>query len=253
MIATCQPLPRSAAEETLQVVARAIRDHPEEDRAQRESRTNQMVHATMGFEPRDGLEYMLSSIVFGHFNLILDSMHDIFVGQTEAMKARTKSTIVALDRSMLAMVKELRLSRKRPLAKWALDAQQAEAVSPPVKAATPDGPPPEPPGFAPEMHQAAETASSSEMTYPAEPEPAWPLPLPAQDHTPAMTPRHEDAARPPLPDEAAHAGTPPPDEADDRRFARHFAAFQEALASAPETLAEAPAFDDVETAAAAGN
>src|ERR1700688_4289114 len=101
MSSPCQPLPQPVAEEMLQVVARAIWDSPGDTSAQRASRTRHMVHAALGFEPGDGLEYMLSTIAFGHFQFILDSMRDVFQGQTDAMKARTKTAIVALDRAML--------------------------------------------------------------------------------------------------------------------------------------------------------
>ena len=56
----CQPLPRPLVEEMLQVVARAICDRPSDNAAQRESRTRQMVHSVLGFEPRDGLEALRS-------------------------------------------------------------------------------------------------------------------------------------------------------------------------------------------------
>ena len=114
----CHPLPRQLAEEMLQIAARAICDRPGESPPQRASRTRQLVHSILGLTPRDGLEFMLSTLVVGHFNLILDSMREVFAGgQTEAMKARTKSTIVALDRAFIGMVKELGTERKRPMGK----------------------------------------------------------------------------------------------------------------------------------------
>jgi len=51
----------------LQVVTRAICDRPGDSPAQRESRTRQMAHTALAFEPRDGLEYMLASLVFRAF------------------------------------------------------------------------------------------------------------------------------------------------------------------------------------------
>jgi len=123
MTAYCHPMPHQIAEEMLQVVARAICDRPGESPAQRESRTHQMVHSVTGLTPRDGLEYMLSSLVVGHFNLILDSLHEVFAGQADAMKARTKSTIVAFDRAFIGMIRELRLERARPMATWAAEAR----------------------------------------------------------------------------------------------------------------------------------
>src|SRR5271165_4106012 len=113
----CQPLPRQLAEEMLQIVARALCDRPGDSSAQRESRTSQMVHSVLGFEPRDGLEYILATITFGHFQVILDSMRDLFQGQTDQMKAKNKSTMVALDRVMLQMIRELRGVRRRPMAR----------------------------------------------------------------------------------------------------------------------------------------
>jgi hypothetical protein len=163
MIATCQPFPRGAAEEMLQIVARATCDCPGESRAQLESRTNQMVHATMGMEPRDGLEYMVSALLFGHFNLILDSMRDVFQGQTDSMKAKTKSGIVALDRAMLTLVKELREAKQRPVAKYTEDAKQADAPPPPAEATIPN----EPEELVPEMCQPEETVPPPEsIEYP---------------------------------------------------------------------------------------
>jgi hypothetical protein len=137
MTAYCHPMPHQIAEEMLQVVARAICDRPGESPAQRESRTHQMVHSVTGLTPRDELEYMLSSLVVGHFNLILDSLHEVFAGQTEAMKARTKSTIVALDRAFIGLIRELRTERKRPLMKWTEAARPAAEAERPVEVKAP--------------------------------------------------------------------------------------------------------------------
>jgi len=242
MIATCQPFPRSAAEEMLQIVARAICDRPGESSAQRESRTNQMVHATLGVEPRDGLEYMLSALVFGHFNLILDSMHDVFLGQVDQMKARTKSTIVALDRSMLALVRELREAGTRPLAKWARDAQRAEAAAaeaakapPPAEAETPDEPPPEPIEIAPETNQPVESVPAPEVVAAR---PARVAPPRTQDRTRVMPPRDNAVAS-----DVAHEPT----------FEEIMAASREAIAAAEETFAEMRALAGEQMGAASGD
>jgi hypothetical protein len=126
MIPVCQPLPQTVAEEMLQVVARALCDRPGDSAAQRDSRTSQMVHTTLGFAPRDGLEYMLSTLAVGHFHLILDSMHDVFHGQLDLMKAKTKAGIVALDRAMIELLKELRIGRNRPVARSVEDARRQD-------------------------------------------------------------------------------------------------------------------------------
>ena len=116
MTAHCHSLPLDSAAELLQLAARAICVRPGETASQGGARTRQLTHTAMGFEPRDGLEYILAVLVFGHFNLILDSMSAAFQGETEAVKTRAKSGIVALDRAMLATLRELRLQRKRPVA-----------------------------------------------------------------------------------------------------------------------------------------
>lgn len=146
MSSFCQPLPRPVIEEMLQLVARAVCDRPGETPAQGESRTRQMVLTTLGFDPRDGLEYMLATIAFGHFHMILDSMHDVFHGQLDTMKAKTKTTIVALNRALLESVKEYRYARKRPMGRSAAETRAAGAEPPRAAASAPDlaVPPPAP-------------------------------------------------------------------------------------------------------------
>jgi hypothetical protein len=149
----------------MQSVAESLCGRPGETEARRASRTRDLVHNTMGFRPRDGLEYMLSTLMVGHFEMIVDSMHDVFQGQADAMKARTKSTIVAMDRSMLTLLRELRSSRQRPLATWAEDAQHEAEAWPAASAGAPPG----------EVH--------SENVGPAEParaEPGLKEPRPAE-------------------------------------------------------------------------
>jgi hypothetical protein len=160
------------------------------------------------------------------------------------MKARTKSTIVALDRSMIALVKELRESRKRPLAKWAQDAQRAEAAAAEAASAaaqdeaeTVDEPSPF--EIAPEISRPAETDSQPGVAEPVKPQPAIVVPVPAQDRTPVVPSRRKGLA----------AGTSQPDEADEPTFEEIMAASQEALAAAEETLAETRALSGVQMAA----
>ena len=127
MTASCQPLPRTVAEEMLQVVARALCDRAGDSPEQREGRTRQMVSSTLGMAPRDGLEFMLATLAFGHFQIILDSMSDVFRGQTDALKAKTKTTIVPLGRAMLEMIKELRVVQVRPVEQSEQDALREAA------------------------------------------------------------------------------------------------------------------------------
>lgn len=161
----CQPLPPSVAKEMLEVVARTLCDLPSDTPLQRQSRARQMVHTTLGLQPRDGLEFMLSTLMFGHFQLILDSMRDALRGQADEVKGKTKTTIVSLDRSLLGFAKEYRLTRSRPLAPGTEVAQPCdEAAADPSK--TPDwvaewaGVPPAEP--APEAAAAPEVAATPE-------------------------------------------------------------------------------------------
>ena len=111
MNSVCHPLPLPVAQEMLQVLAQSLCARPGDRAATREARTRQMVHTVLGFEPRDGLEYMLSGLAFGHFHLILDSMRDALRGELDTIKAKTKTTVVSLDRSMLSLVKEFWVTR----------------------------------------------------------------------------------------------------------------------------------------------
>jgi hypothetical protein len=125
----CQPLPPSVGQDMLQIAAKAICDHAGDKPFLRESRTRQMVYSVMGFEPRDGHEYMLATLIVGHYHLILNSMREVFQGQMDTMMARTKSGIVSLDRAMLAFGREMREAQRRPVAREAEDARrQTEAA-----------------------------------------------------------------------------------------------------------------------------
>ncbi len=277
MTPPCQPLPLPVAEEMLQVVTRAICDRPGDNSDQRESRTRQMVHSVLGFEPRDGLEYMLSTIAFGHFLLILDSMRDVFQGQTDAMKAKTKTTIVALDRTMLEMIKELRVVRRRPVSRSAEDARRQE-MRPPAAAATASVPVDAMPvqNVAPDVTAASEAAtpvpsqpSQSEFAAFAQAMLELTASAPAkteQTHaTPAISGLGEVV---PLQAGIQVAATaedqscaadinklisPPSGDADEGTFEDHIAAFEAAFAATMETLAEARAFEVENAEAATGD
>ena len=292
MNATCQPLPPSVAQEMLQLVARNICDIPGDNAAQRDSRTRQMVYTTLGFEPRDGLEYMLASLSFGHFHLILDSMRDALRGQMDEIKGRTKTTMVSMDRAMLGMLKEMRVAQRRPLAPWARATQQepiaagpamdwvaewsgmpeqpiaAAADSPlaPDQPTAPEAEPPiaiapaeatmtAPPGTAPLATQTARPAPITTPLAVASPGPVSAnARAPARPVAPQPGPQASTAARP------AHAGggappLSPSDIDDDATIEQHIADFQEAFAAMAETLAEARALEVVtpEPVAATGD
>ena len=248
MNSVCHPLPPPVAQEMLQVLAQSLCARPGDRPAVRESRTRQMVHSVLGFEPRDGLEYMLSGLVFGHFHLILDAMSDAFRGEMDTIKAKTRTSVVSLDRSMLGLVKELRITRHRPISAAAMamweQAQQA--------AAAPDADRmdwvAEWAGMPPTEEAPEESAAATEPL--AEPTPSAAAPAttpntPAKPTTGAA--RQPETAKPGVAARPAptiqHRQTPAPYDADDATTEQHIAAFQEAMAATAETLAEARALD----------
>jgi hypothetical protein len=250
MTATCHPLPPSIADEMRQVAARALCDRPGDNPAQRDSRTRQMVHSTLGFEPRDGLEYMLSTLVFAHFELILDSMRDVFQGQLDSMKLRTKAGIVALDRTMLAFVKEMRTERRRPLAR---ETRETPATSVPEPVVSTPAKVTHPP-LAARAADVSVAAAQAVATH-AEPvrsgsDTAQSVVAPSaavrtgSGEAPERSPDPVLPATPPIAGCGAPAVvTQTPDQNEEATMQQHIADFQAAFAAMTETLAEARAID----------
>jgi hypothetical protein len=261
MAASCEPLPRSVAEEMLQVVARAICDRPGESPDQRDSRTRQMVHSTMGMQPRDGLEYMLSTMLVGHFQLILHSMHEVFHGQTESMSARTKSTIVALDRAMIGMIKEFRVERKRPLARRTEVRVEEMPVAASEEPATPQL---DPAAFVAEMALALREAAEREKDEPetSEPEVGDAGRADGLERVVPVQTRHRIGdtgkvqMRPVAAVEGQSGSIAPncpddlPSGADEGTIDEHLAAFEKVLGAVAENLEAMRTLDGAKTAAA---
>lgn len=214
MTAFCQPLPVFVIEDLFRDVARSLCERPADTTAEREVRIQRMVHTALGFQPRDGMEYMLTTMTMGHFDLIMDSMHDVFQGQLDTMKTRTKSGIVALGRSMLGLARELRTYQARPLVENVSTgmAAAAEPVQPPAAAASPEVSPPE--------------IVLPEIVFPEIVSPEAVLPEIVSEANPAPI-------SPPV--------TPAPSESG--TLEEHVAAFQAAFAAMAETLEEARAHD----------
>jgi hypothetical protein len=158
-----------------------------------------MIYSIMGFEPRDGQEYMLATMIVGHYLylLILNAMHDVFQGQVDSTRARTKSGIVSLDRAWMVFSRDMRTARSRPLARAAEGApREAEAASAPgpveIAAWVADwsGMPPAAPGAAPR---------DMDVTVGAGPVAARPVAPPEKTTAPVkiapMTPAPVTAAR----------------------------------------------------------
>jgi hypothetical protein len=243
MTAFCHPMPHQVAEEMLQVVTRAICDRPGESPEQRDSRTRQLVHSVTGLTPRDGLEYMLSSLVVGHFNLILDSLHEVFAGQADAMKARTKTTIVALDRAFVGLIKELRTERRRPLAKWTGAAVATAEAAAPTNTTTAENA-----ALVAEMALALREAAEREAAEGTGPAPAVPSEngdrsLDTVDATPrpALSGDRREGKASGLQPVTARAGKPTPSRIGEPTAEEQLADFERTLVAMTATLEEARA------------
>jgi hypothetical protein len=139
---SCVPVPNIVAEEMLQNISRALCFPAEATPEQNQSLTRQLVYTTLSFEPRDGLEIQLSTMVYGHCGMIFDSMKDVYSGLTPMEKLRIKRNIVDMDQKLLALLREYRAERERPLAKAheipapeAEDETEVEAQAPEPEAA----------------------------------------------------------------------------------------------------------------------
>jgi hypothetical protein len=244
MVTGCLPLPQTVAGELLAVAARAVCDRPGESPAQCASRTEQLVHSCLGFGPRDGLEYILATMVFGHWGMILDSMHDVHVGMTASLKARTKSGIVQLDRLMMDMVRELRTMGVRPtLAARPAEVPVAAAVE--VLAAAVDGPVEESKVEADvtPVIEAPVVVSRPPSSRPAAP--AVPA-LPSGQVARAVAPMRAPSTQPAIPP-APGTMLELVETMGDPALTAHVVAFEKALAAVNETLAEAKAEERART------
>jgi len=92
----------------LQTIAEAICHRPDDTTSQRAARFGVVTATVKGLQPRDAVEVLLAGMAVTHAYLIEDAARDVFHGQDDRLKARTRSAIVALDRGMLGFLKELR-------------------------------------------------------------------------------------------------------------------------------------------------
>lgn len=151
-----------------------------ETEAHATTRTRTAIFSIMAFLPRDALEMMLSGQVVMHNALIQDSARDILRGQTEALKARTKSTAVALSRLMLAHLSTLRRAQTRP-AEGAMETRQQQTAG--VAAPMPESRT----GAAPAPASAASPAVKP-SAQPSSPLTAPPFPVTPPSRPAAMSP-----------------------------------------------------------------
>jgi len=92
----------------LQTIAQAICDRPEDTAAQRTARFGVVTATVQKLQPSGAVEVMLAGMAVTHAYLIEDAARDVCRGQDDRLKARTRSSIVALGRGMFGFLKELR-------------------------------------------------------------------------------------------------------------------------------------------------
>ncbi len=184
MTALCHPIPADAAQDFLALAARALCDRPDETPAQRASRTRQMVHTALGFEPRDGLEYMLATLIQGQFHLILSTMGELLQNQAATPNPRALSSIAALNRSFLGLLRESRTARKRPVEAEPATAPTAAAPQDTAPSPAPERTAPSPAAPSPATPTTATPSPSPSLSPAPAPEPA--APSPAAKHPPAF-------------------------------------------------------------------
>jgi hypothetical protein len=258
MTPNCHPLPRSVAEGMIEAVTRAVCDRPRETYDQHKSRTRQLVHFTLGFEPRDGLEYMLSTLSFTHFNLILDASRDVFRASSDDVKPRSMSAIVALDRALLAYLREYRMQRKRPMELSAEDEQALSAAAPVPDAAANDIQP------APDAALEELVEPAPELVAASEPE----QPLPRREAARSAKgvslglrdfargkddPAHESSGYAAVDAFRAVLDNPPPPDAGNAVWAEHMRQYEAAMIAASDDLAKMGFKVTVNAGAASGD
>jgi hypothetical protein len=123
----------------LQTIAEAICDRPADTATKRAMRSRVVVETVQGFRPRDAVEVMLAGMAVTHVHLVEDSVRDVFRCQDDRLKARTKSTIVALDRGMFGFLKELRTAQARWRKTEAAVQAEPEAIASVDTSPVPDG------------------------------------------------------------------------------------------------------------------
>jgi hypothetical protein len=137
MTQTCHPITQAVAQDMLRGLVEAICDRPAQTKAQRDSRSTEVVHSVLAFEPRDPVEMMLAGLVVTHFHLISHAAHEAFGEQPEDVRPRARSGIVALDRAMVGFVKELRTAKTRPM-EGAEEVARSDAPAAQAARATPE-------------------------------------------------------------------------------------------------------------------
>jgi len=197
MVAVPEMSDSAVAQSMLQSIVESLRDRPGDTTARRDARANEIVHCVLGFQPRDPVEIMFAGIAVTHIHLVMDASREVLVNQDYGLKTRAKSTVVAFDRGLKGILKELRLAQTRTIE--ATDATAAPAVtdrtSDPVRAAAltkPETGPARPP--APHGAPARPPEPPAAPARPPEP-PAAPATVPPEPPETVLQPeRHAETS-----------------------------------------------------------
>ena len=155
MTTPCHPIPASLAQHYLAQTKAALCDRPGESAAENAERTKRMVHTAMGFEPRDGMEYMLATLVQAQYEVILKATKDALQGTEDAASPKAISALAAMNRVMLSTIRALKTARERPLA------EDEDAPRNPNPSTPSPRRRPAPPGRAPCRHRLCPTGRQS--------------------------------------------------------------------------------------------
>jgi hypothetical protein len=145
--------------EILRGLIEAVADRPGETEAQRFVKQQTAVFSTMAFLPRDAAETMLASQCVMIDHLLRDATRDMLRGESERIKLRIRSQLIAMGRLFLKHLEQLRQFQARPVDQIAVSPraeaeprtgaaqkpgpgqQTANAATPPRASALPDPPP----------------------------------------------------------------------------------------------------------------
>jgi hypothetical protein len=160
MSAPCHPISRALAGAMLRRLVDSICDRPGATAMSQAAWEDEVVDSVVAFGPRDAVEFMLAGMIVSNYQLMLDATHDAFAGGANVPRGRGNPGVIALERAVTGLLKELRIAQTRPLAEETqVSAQQVRTQpaddatpKPETKAASPprpDEPPSRPPALTP--------------------------------------------------------------------------------------------------------
>jgi hypothetical protein len=172
MPAPCHPISRVLAGTMLRRLVDSICDRPGETAMTQAAWEDEVVEGVRAFAPRDAVEFMLAGMIVSNYHLMLEATHEAFAGDATVSRGRGNPGIVALERAVTGLLKELRIAQARPLADEArvsapsVETQPAGAATPKPEAKASPAPRSNPPGRdEPSSRQPAERPAASASNF----------------------------------------------------------------------------------------